>query len=384
MDEYRTCLCLYTHYARIEHEYFQRTNEARRVFDICFQTVRGNPNMFTTHESYNDLCHYLSTLLKCELNLNDLFDRMLATVFGNFQSNSQGHEIDREKLCSSISFVLNKLFPDHHQPNDIIALIIDCLKSRKVSKWDQKPEHEWSTYLRQNASLSLELLFIFLNYSFLLNDPFEKLHHILLHSIVPIINEQRTKSNQIAIDDILRFYCSTLWNELATEHLLFEQCTTYLKEVFAKIQWPSVVLLKFISIYTCLLPLYGRHVNEFERLILSYEHNQKFEHRLISKMFVLEMNLIRHFKIQKANEINVKFHSGYEHRVRHMLRQLIREYPHYVQLWLFYEHFEKHSVNTNRVKGVLYDAMQNCPWAKVSHPSRSITNRQVSRSRPCT
>ena len=79
------------------------------------------------------------------------------------------------------------------------------------------------------------------------------------------------------------------------------------------------------------------------------------------------MNLIQTFKNTKIKcWINEKFNSGYEHRVRHILRQLIQEYPYYVQLWIFYEYFEKYSPNNNRIKAVLYDAMQNCPWAKVS------------------
>jgi hypothetical protein len=125
--------------------------------------------------------------------------------------------------------------------------------------------------------------------------------------------------------------------------------------------------LKFTSVYTCLLPLYGSYVNEFEKNILSYKSNQKFEYRLITKIFVLQMNLIRHLKIQKSNVVNGKFNSGYEHRVRHILRLLIQEYPYYVQLWNFYEYFEKYSPNNDRIKAVLYDAMQNCPWAKVSY-----------------
>jgi hypothetical protein len=112
--------------------------------------------------------------------------------------------------------------------------------------------------------------------------------------------------------------------------------------------------------------LYGSYVKEFEQMILSYKYNQKIEYRLITKIFVLEMNLIRHLKIQKSNFVNENFNSGYEHRVRHILRQLIQSYPSYSQLWNFYEYFEEYSPNNNRIKGVLYDAMQNCPWAKVS------------------
>ncbi|CAF4375083.1 unnamed protein product [Rotaria magnacalcarata] len=273
---------------------------------------------------------------------------------------------NKEKLCSSISYVLNKLFPNT-QFNDIIILVIDCLKSRKFSKWDQTSDEDWATYLRKNIYLSFELLFIFLNYSYLLNDPFDKLHSIILNSIVPLINEQRNKTNQTIIDYILRFYLSILWNELFAEHLLFNQCTTYLKQLLENIKWPSNVLLKFASIYTCFLPLYGSYVNEYEQKLLSYEYNQKIEYRLITKMFVLEMNLIRHLKIQKASSVNERVNSGYEHRVRHILKQLIQEYPYYVQIWLFYEHFEKYSPNSNRIKSILYDAMQSCPWAKVRY-----------------
>ena len=366
LEEYRTCLRLYTHYARLEDEYFQRQSDSRRIFDLCFQTIQSNPANFASYESYNDLCSYLSTLLKCEFDLNRLFDRMLKVVLTNSTVSSMEKPINREKLIFSIEFVLKKLFPDH-QFNQIITLVLDCLKSRKVSKWDQTPELDWSSYLRQNVHLSLEILFIFLNYSSLLNDPFEKLHQILRTAILPLINEQRTKFNQLIIDDILRFYLSRLWNELFTEQLLFSQCTEYLKEIMQAIQWPSTILWKFTSVYACLLPLYGSHVNDFEQTMLSYKHNQKFDHRLMTRLFVLQMNFIRHIKIQRANGINEKFNSGYEHRVRHLLRQIIHEYPSYVPLWLFYEHFERHSPNNQtRVKAVLYDALQNCPWEKVS------------------
>jgi len=357
---------LYTHYARLEYEYFQRINESRRIFDLCFQTIRTNPTNFSSYDSSIDLCHWLSTLLICEFNLNHLFDQMLKTILDNCKYISIDKQINKEKLCSLINFVLNKLFPNI-EFNDIITLVINCLKSGKISKWDQKSDDDWSIYLRQNNSLSFEFLFIFLNYSYLLNDPFDKLHQIIFNSILPLINEQRNKINQNIIDNILRFYISILWNELFTEHLLFNQCTNYLKQFFECIQWSSIILLKFTSIYTCLLPLYGSYVNEFEKNILSYKSNQKFEYRLITKIFVLQMNLIRHLKIQKSNVVNEKFNSGYEHRVRHILRLLIQEYPYYVQLWNFYEYFEKYSPNNDRIKAVLYDAMQNCPWAKVSY-----------------
>ncbi|CAF3784015.1 unnamed protein product [Rotaria socialis] len=364
LEEYRTCLRLYTHYGRVEYEYFQRINESRRIFDLCFQTIQTNPTKFSSFDSYNDVCYWLSTSLICEFNLNHLFDNMLKIILENSKLIPLDKQINnKEKLCSSINYVLNKLFPNT-QFNDIIILVIDCLKSRKFSKWDQKSDEDWSTYLRKNIYLSFELLFIFLNYSYLLNDPFDKLHSIILNSIVPLINEQRNKTNQTIIDYILRFYLSILWNELFTEHLLFNQCTNYLKQLLENIKWPSNILLKFISIYTCFLPLYGSYVNEYEQKILSYEYTQKIEYRLITKMFVLEMNLIRHLKIQKASSVNERINSGYEHRVRHILKQLIQEYPYYVQIWLFYEHFEKYSPNSNRIKSILYDAMQSCPWAK--------------------
>jgi hypothetical protein len=365
LEEYRTCLRLYTHYARLEYEYFQRPNESRRIFDLCFQTIRTNPTNFTSYDSHTDLCHWLSTSLICEFNLNHLFDHMLNIVLENSKYISIDKQLNKEKLSSSINFVLNKLFPNI-EFNNIITLVIDCLKSRRLSKWDQTSDKNWSIYLRQNNSLSFELLFIFLNYSYLLNDPFDKLHQIIFNSIVPLINEQRNKINQNIIDYILRFYLSILWKELFTEHLLFNQCTNYLKELLESIQYPSIVLLKFTAIYTCFLPLYGNYVKEFEQRLLSYQSNQKSEYRLITKIFVLQMNLIRHLKIQRANVINEKLNSGYEHRVRHILRQLILEYPYYIELWLFYEYFERYSPNNNRVKAVLYDAMQNCPWAKVS------------------
>jgi hypothetical protein len=290
---------------------------------------------------------------------------MLKIILDNSKHNPIDKQINKEKLCLSINYVLNKLFPNT-EFNDIITLVINGLKFRKISKWDQTSEQDWSNYLRQNNSLSFELLFIFLNYSYLLNDPFEKLHQIIFNSILPLINEQRSKTNQLIIDHIFQFYICILWNELFTEHLLFNQCTNYLKQLFECIQWPSIILFKFTSIYACLLPLYGSYVKEFEQMILSYKYNQKIEYRLITKIFVLEMNLIRHLKIQKSNFVNEKFNSGYEHRVRHILRQLIQSYPSYSQLWNFYEYFEEYSPNNNRIKGVLYDAMQNCPWAKVS------------------
>ena len=365
LEEYRTCLHLYTHYARIEYEYFQRTNESRRIFDLCLQTIQTNPTNFSSYDSYADLCYWLSTSFICEFNLNHLFDHMLKNVLENSKFMPINKRIDKEKLRSSIDYLLNTLFPNT-QFNDIITLIIDCLKFRKFSKWDQKSDQDWSTYLRQNTHVSFELLFIFLIYSYLLNDPFDKLHHIILNSIFPLINEQRNKTNQIIIDNILRFYVSILWNELFTEHLLFSQCTNYITQMLEYMKWPSIILLKFASIYTCFLPLYGSYVNEIEQTISSYRENQKNEYRLTAKMFILQMNLIRHLKIQKANFANEKLNSGYEHRVRHILRQLIQEYPYYVQLWLFYECFERCSPNNNhRIKAVLYDAMQNCPWAKV-------------------
>ncbi|CAF3952841.1 unnamed protein product [Rotaria sordida] len=364
LEEYRTCLRLYTHYARLEYEYFQRINEGRRIFDLCLQTIRTNSINFSSYDSYGDLCYWLSTSLICEFNLNHLFDNMLKIILENSKFISIDKQINKEKLCLSITFILNKLFPNI-QFNDIITLVIDCLKCRKFSKWDQKTDQDWSTYLRQNIYVSFELLFIFLNYLYLLNDPFDKLHSIILNSIIPLINEQRNKINQTIIDYIFRFYLSILWNELFIEHLLFNQCTNYLKQLLENIKWPSIILLKFLSIYTCFLPLYGNYVKEYEQTILSYKYNQKNEYRLITKMFILQMNLIRHVKIQKANVINEKLNSGYEHRVRHILRQLIQEYPYYVQLWLFYEYFERYSPNNNRIKSILYDAMQNCPWEKV-------------------
>ncbi|CAF0964323.1 unnamed protein product [Adineta steineri] len=364
LEEYRTCLRLYTHYARLEYEYFQRINDSRRIFDLCYQTIRTNPANFSSYDSYIDLCHWLSTSLICEFNLNSLYDSMLKIILENSKYISIDKQINKEKLCSSINFVLNKLFPNL-QFNNIITLIIDCLKTRKISKWDQKSEQDWSIYLCQNKSLSFELLFIFLNYSYLLNDPFDKIHSIILNSIIPLINEQYNKTNQIIIDYILQFYICILWNELFTEHLLFNQCTNYLKEFLQSIQYPSIILLKFTSIYTCLLPLYGSYVNEYEQTLLSYKSNKKFEYRLITKICVLQMNLIRHLKIQNASSVNKNFNSGYEHRVRHILRQLIQEYPYYVQLWFFYEYFERYSPDNHRIKAVLYDAMQNCPWEKV-------------------
>ncbi|CAF0939133.1 unnamed protein product [Rotaria sordida] len=372
LEEYRTCLRLYTHYARLEYEYFQRINEGRRIFDLCLQTIRTNSINFSSYDSYGDLCYWLSTSLICEFNLNHLFDNMLKIILENSKFISIDKQINKEKLCLSITFILNKLFPNI-QFNDIITLVIDCLKCRKFSKWDQKTDQDWSTYLRQNIYVSFELLFIFLNYLYLLNDPFDKLHSIILNSIIPLINEQRNKINQTIIDYILRFYLSILWNELFIEHLLFNQCTNYLKQLLENIKWPSIILLKFLSIYTCFLPLYGNYVKEYEQTILSYKYNQKNEYHLITKMFILQMNLIRHVKIQKANVINEKLNSGYEHRVRHILRQLIQEYPYYVQLWLFYEYFERYSPNNNRIKSVLYDAMQSCPWEKTLY-MKSISN----------
>jgi len=297
---------------------------------------------------------------------------MLKILLDNIKYIPLNKQINKEKLCLSINFVLNKLF-SNMEFNDIITLVINCLKSRKFSKWDQKSNQDWSIYLRQNNYLSFQLLFIFLNYSYLLNDPFDKIHQIIFNSILPLINEQHNQINQLIIDKIFLFYVSILWNELFTEHLLFTQCTNYLKQLFQSIQYPSIILLKFTSIYTCLLPLYGSYGNEFEQTILSYKFNQKIEYKLITKIFVLQMNLIRHFKIQKSNIINIKFHSGYEHRVRHILRQLIQEYPYYIQLWNFYEYFEKYSPDNNRIKAVLYDAMQNCPWVK-SFYLKSISN----------
>ena len=366
LEEYRTCLRLYTHYARLEYEYFNRMNDARRVFDLCYQTIRTNPNNFSTFDSYTDLCHWLSTSLICEFRLNSLFDQMLKTILDNNKPIPIDQQINREKLCSSINYVLNKLFPNMAF-NDIITLVIQCLKSPKISKWDQTSEQDWSVYLRQNNSLSFELLFIFLNYSYLLHDPLEKLHQILCTSILPLINEQRTKNNQTMIDYLLQFHLAILWNELFTERLLFHQCTEYLKQLLNELQWPSMILCKFISFYTCLLPLYGSYAKEFEGVILSYRYNQKIEYRLLTKMIVLQMNFIRHLKIQKCNSVNEKFNSGYEHRVRRILRQLIQEYPFYLQPWKFQEDFEKSSSNNHRTKAILYDAMQNCPWAKVRH-----------------
>ena len=364
LEEYRTCLRLYTHYARLEYEYFERVTDGRRIFDLCFQTIRTNPTNFSTFDSYTDLCHWLSTSLICEFRLNCLFDQMMKMILDNVKHVPIDQQIHREKLCSWIKYVLNQLFPEMSF-NDIITLVIQCLKSPKISKWDQKSEKDWSVYLRQNNFLSFELLFIFLNYSYLLHDPFEKLQQIVCTSILPLINEQRNKNNQNLIDYLLQFHLTILWNELFTERLLFNQCTDYLKQLLDGIQWPSIILLKFTSFYTCLLPLYGSYAKEFEGLVLSYRYNQKIEYRLMTKMIVLQMNFIRHLKIQKANSVNEKFNSGYEHRVRRILRQLIQDYPIYLPLWKFYEYFEKSSPNNNRLKGVLYDATQNCPWAKV-------------------
>ena len=366
MDEYRTSLRLYTHYARLEFEYFQRKTESRRIFDLCFQTVRSNPSNFSSFESANDLCYYVSSLLICEFELNELSPRMIQTVLSNAVPTSIDQEIDRDKLRSTIEFLLKKLFPND-EFNQIISLLIDTFKSRKVSKWDQKEEQDWSNYLRQNVHLSLEILLIFLNYSCLLNDPFEKLHQILCQTLLPLLNEQRTRFTQSLIDDTLRFYLSRLWNELFTEQLHFEQCTNYLKEIYETIQFPSAALWRFTAIYTCFLPFYGSSVSQFEQLMLHYRFNQRFEFQLINKSFVLLMNFLRHIKIHRANLLPEQSNSGYEHRVRHILRQLIREYPIQVQLWLFYEDFERYVPNNQtRIKAVLYDAMQNCPWIKVS------------------
>lgn len=289
---------------------------------------------------------------------------MLKIILENVKHNPIDKQMNKEKLCTLINFVLKKFFPNI-EFNNLITLVINCLKSPKVSKWDQTSSHDW---LRQNSALSFEILFLFLNYSYLLNDPFDKIHHIIINSIIPLINEQyNKKSNQIMIDNIFQFYLAILWNELFTEHLLFNQCTNYLKEFFDTIQYPSIILLKFTSIYTCLLPLYGSYANEYEQLILNYKFNQKSQYHLITKIFILQMNLIRHLKI------NENFNSGYEHRVRHIIRQLIQEYPYYKQLWLFYEYFEKYSSNNNRIKAVLYDAMQNCPWTKIFY-MKSIAN----------
>ncbi|CAF1526972.1 unnamed protein product [Adineta ricciae] len=373
LEEYRTCLRLYTHYGHLEYDYFQRVNDSRRIFDLCFQTIRTNPTNFVSYESYLDLCHWLSTWLACEFNLNHLFDQMLKIVLENAKYNSFNKQISKDKLCSSIQFVLKKLFPNL-EFNNIITLVIECLKNRKkVSKWDQTNEQDWSTYLRQHHSLAFELLFIFLNYSYLLNDPFEKIHHIILNSVIPLINEQYNKTNQTMIDSILLFYVTILWNELFTEHLLFNQCTQYLKEIIESLRYPSTILWKFVSIYTCLLPLYGSYVNEFEQMLTNYKSNKKSEDRLMTKMFVVEMNLIRHIKIQRANVVNKMFNSGYEHRVRHSIRQFIQEYPYFVHLWLFYEYFEKYSPDKTRVKAVLYDSMQNCPWNKTLY-MKSMSN----------
>ncbi|CAF4116712.1 unnamed protein product, partial [Rotaria sp. Silwood2] len=136
LEEYRTCLRLYTHYARLEYEYFQRINEGRRIFDLCLQTIRTNSTNFSSYDSYTDLCYWLSTSLICEFNLNHLFDHMIKIILENSKFFSIDKQINKEKLCSSITFVLNKLFPNT-QFNDIITLVIDCLKCRKFSKWDQ-------------------------------------------------------------------------------------------------------------------------------------------------------------------------------------------------------------------------------------------------------
>lgn len=362
LEEYRTCLRLYTHYARIEYEYFQRINESRRIFDICYQTIQAN---LSSYDFSIDLCHWISTFLICEFNLNHLFNQMLKILLENSKHIPINKQINSDKLCTLINFVLKKFFPNI-EFNDIITLVINCLKSSKTSKWDQTSTYDW---LRQNSSLSFEILFLFLNYSYLLNDPFDKIHYIIINSILPLINEQYNKKfNQLIIDNIFLFYLTILWNELFTEHLLFNQCTNYLKEFYNKIQYPSIILLKFTSIYTCLLPLYGSYVNEYEQLILNYKFNQKSQYHLITKLFVLEMNLIRHLKIHERY-----FNSGYEHRVRNSIRQLIQEYPYYKQLWLFYEYFENNSPNNTRTKAILYDAMQNCPWEK-SFYLKSIIN----------
>ncbi|CAF4337462.1 unnamed protein product, partial [Adineta steineri] len=132
LEEYRTCLRLYTHYARLEYEYFQRINDSRRIFDLCYQTIRTNPANFSSYDSYIDLCHWLSTSLICEFSLNSLYDSMLKIILENSKYISIDKQINKEKLCSSINFVLNKLFPNL-QFNNIITLIIDCLKTRKIS-----------------------------------------------------------------------------------------------------------------------------------------------------------------------------------------------------------------------------------------------------------
>jgi len=365
LDEYRTCLRLYTHYARIESEYLQRRTESRRIFDLCYQTIRTNAEQYSSFDSSIDLCHWLTTNLRCEFNFHTQFDTMKKIVFNNQKYLPLKQDFNSEKFCSLINFVLKKLFPTTEY-NDIISLILNCLKNDKISKWDQSStDNNWSNYLRQNPSVSFELLFLFLNYSYLLNDPFEKLHQIVTQSILPLITDQHRKFHQTMIDSIIRFYLLILWNELFTERLLFSQCTNYLKEFFDKISYPSIILLTFTSIYTCLLPLYGNYVKEFEQTMLNYESNKKIEYRLINKYFVFQMNFNRHFKIQKSNLINEKIQSGYEHRVRHILRQLVQEYPSYRHLWNFYLAFEYSSVNSQRLKGILYDAMQNCPWAKV-------------------
>ena len=77
---------------------------------------------------------------------------MLKILLNNSKYISIDKQINKDKLCSSINFLLNKLFPNT-QFNDIITLVINCLKSRKISKWDQKTDQDWSTYLTSKYTL---------------------------------------------------------------------------------------------------------------------------------------------------------------------------------------------------------------------------------------
>lgn len=364
IEQFRSNLRIYSHYGRIEFEYFRRENEARRIFDLCFQTIRSNPNKFDATENFFDLCFYVSTFLRCELGLNKLFERILANLFDRTPCK---FTFDREKLLAIVETIFKKIF-GQREMNESISLLIEALNNSKTSKWDQKQgEDQLQDFLRRNPNFALKTLSIFLSYSILLGDPFEKLHQIVRSTILPIINENRNKFQTSVVEEVIEIYLAMLWNELNNERLRFDRSNEFISEILQTIRFNSIVLLKFIAIYVSFLPLYSKSTKLFQKALIDFRFNQKIDSRFNSQILLLTMNLIRHIFIRRAASFPQQSNSGYEHRVRHIFRQVTRDYPNNVQLWLFFEQFERFSANNQlRVKAVLYEAMQNCPWVKVS------------------
>ncbi|CAF1450910.1 unnamed protein product, partial [Didymodactylos carnosus] len=295
LDEYRTCLRLYTHYARLECEYLKRPNECKRLLELCFETIKTGDQSQSFENSYA-LCHWLVTYIFYEYECYSLFDRMFTNILNKTKVTIQSE--NNTNLLSIMEYIFYRLFQTN-QLTDIMTLVQNCFRTEEIkSKWDQKSVNDWASYLRTNMTMCIYLFIISLCHLYITTSSFVIVSNFLIDTILPLFKKQQQGSAHL--DLIIKFYLCLLWRELFNKQkLTYGDCTSYLKNIFDNLNCQCLLLLKFSSIYTIELPLYNKFVRDYEQQILSFKNNPTTQCRLISKTYALIHCLLRHLKIKQ-------------------------------------------------------------------------------------